>query len=77
MASFGFIGKNGVDQLYFYTAANSGALETPSDHPAIAFTADGNAYRWSGSAWTLIWATGAVGGTGATGSAGATGATGA
>jgi len=77
MGGFGFNGKSGVDQLYFYTAPTAAGLEIPEDTPAIAFTADGNAYLWSSSTWTLIWATGAKGGTGATGSAGATGATGA
>ena len=79
MGGFGFIGKSGVDQLYFYTAPTAAGLEIPEDTPAIAFTADGNAYFWSGSAWVLAtWAgaTGAAGAKGATG-IGATGATGA
>ena len=74
--SFGFIGKNGADQIYFYTAPTSADLETPNDTPAVAFTADAHLYSWSGSAWVLF-AAGATGAQGATGAAGATGATGA
>lgn len=77
MSGLGFIGKNGVDQLYFYTAPTSAGLETPDSTPAIAFTADGNAYFWSGSVWVLASWHGATGAQGATGPTGATGATGA
>lgn len=77
MPGFGLIGKNGVDQLYFYTAPTSAGLETPDSTPAIAFTADGNAYFWSGSTWVLASWAGATGAKGATGAQGATGPTGA
>ncbi len=77
MPGFGFIGVNGVDQVYFYTAATSGSLETPDSTPAFAFTADGKAYHWSGSAWVQVFNAGATGPTGATGATGAQGATGA
>lgn len=65
-------GKNGNDILYQYTAPTQAGLEFPSDLPAYAVTADGNTYRWNGSAWVAT--PGSVGATGATGASGAAGA---
>jgi hypothetical protein len=67
-------GKNGNDILYQYTAATQAGLEFPSDLPAYAVTADGNTYRWNGSAWVATPGGGGGGSVGATGATGATGA---